>query len=138
MMAISKAQGKHDEGELRMSSDQKFTAFGTFDEAMASVRMHVHDPNPLLALRARMTLIMLPALNEAVNAEVKLGTDSTQVVIAAQEVAVNFIVNTVRRAIGDESTPKAIRMMADHMKTQMRSAAREMEEDVRGKRAGGH
>lgn len=121
-----------------MSSDQKFTAFGSFDEAMASVRMHVHDPNPLLAMRARMTLIMLPALNEAVDAEVKRGTDSTHVVIAAQEVAVNFIVNTVRRAIADEDTPGVIRRLADQVKTQMRSAARVMEEEIRGKRSGGH
>jgi len=122
-----------------MSSDQKFTAFGDFEDAMASVRMHTHDPNPLLALRARMTLHMLPALNEAVEAEVKLGTAPNEIVMASQEVAVNFIVNTLRRAAGEKDGPKVLRMVADHVKTLIRSAASEMEEANRkGRRTDGH
>lgn len=122
-----------------MSSDQKFTAFGNFDEAMASVRMHVHDPNPLLALRARMTLIMLPALNETVEAEIKLGTAPNEIVMASQEVAVNFIVNIIRRAAGEKDGPKVLRMVAEHVKTLIRSAASEIETEVRnGRRSEGH
>lgn len=122
-----------------MSSDQKFTAFGDFEDAMASLKMHTRDPNPLLALRARMTLLMLPGLHEAVEAEVKLGTDPTEVTMASQEVAVNFIVNVARRAVGKEEAPKVLRMMADHVKTMIRSAASEMEEVNRnGRRSDGH
>jgi hypothetical protein len=92
------------EGE-RMSFDEKtgrFEALGSFADMMKSLSMHLHDPNPEVALRSRMLMAMMPGLDEAMKEEARRQTPATSVAIAGLDVATTFLGNMVRHMTDDE------------------------------------
>jgi hypothetical protein len=120
----------------RMSFDEKtgrFEALGSFADMMKSLSMHLHDPNPEVALRSRMLMAMMPGLDEAMKEEARRQTPATSVAIAGLDVATTFLGNMVRHMTDDEKdVPKGMRVFGKAMQDHMRRAAQLVEEKLRG------
>ena len=112
---------------------QRFEALGSFDDLMKSLAMHASDPNPEVALRSRMLMGMLPSLHAALEEEARRKTEPLSIAMAGLDVVTNFITHMIRGFTADEKeVPKAMRIFGKSMQDNMRRAAQQVEEHLRG------